>query len=92
MRSKADETLVIVLTEFAPHHTKAKSAGWCSGKRHCYQYGHGQIQGECTPRQPFSNMLFDEYSFSIISNLFDNYEPYALSKHNRKCMNKMHYI
>ena len=36
--------------------------------------------------------VFDEYSFSIIMNLFDNNKPYALSTHNRKCKNKMHHI
>ena len=44
------------------------------------------------PHQPFSNMFFDKYSFFIISNLFDNNKPYALSTHNRKSMNKMHHI
>ena len=34
------------VTEFAPHHTDVKSAGWCSGKRHCFRCGQGQIQGE----------------------------------------------
>ena len=33
--------------------------------------------------------VFDEYSFSAISNLCDNNKPYALSTHNRKCANKM---
>ena len=33
------------MKEFAPHHTEAKSAGWYSGKRCCYQCGQGQIQG-----------------------------------------------
>ena len=36
--------------------------------------------------------VFDEYSFFIISNLFDNNKPYALSTHNQKCVNKMHHI
>ena len=36
--------------------------------------------------------VFDEYNISIISNLFDNNKPYALSTHNRKCMNKIHHI
>ena len=39
--------------------------------------------------------VFDEYNFSIISNLFqvfDSNKPYALSKHSRKCANKMHHI
>ena len=36
--------------------------------------------------------VFDEYSFSIISNLFDNNKPYTLSTHNQKCTNKMHHI
>ena len=29
--------------------------------------------------------IFGEHNFSIISNLFDNNKPYALSTHNRKC-------
>ena len=31
---------------------------------------------------------FDEYNFSIISNLFDNNNPYALSKYNRNVRTK----
>ena len=31
------------VTEFALHHTEAKSAGWCSGKKHCYQWGQERI-------------------------------------------------
>ena len=81
------------LTEFAPHHAEAKSASWCSGKRHCFQCEHGQIQGEMHPsHQPFSNMFLMNTVFSIILNLFDNNEPYTLSTHNRKCLNKMHHI
>ena len=48
--------------EFASHPTEAKSAGWRSGKRHCYWCGHGRIQevcggASCIPHQPFSNMF-----------------------------------
>ena len=35
---------------------------------------------------------FDVYNFCIILNLFDKNKPFALSTHNRKCANKMHYI
>ena len=30
---------VRAVTEFVPHYTEAKPAGWCSGKKHCYQCG-----------------------------------------------------
>ena len=49
-------------------------------------------RGDAPPYQPFSNIFFDEYSFSIISNLFDDNMLYALSTHNRKCMDKVHHI
>ena len=72
-------------TEFASHHTEVKSADWCSGKRHRYSCGQGQIQegcGRCIPPPPaIFKHGFGEYSFSIISNLFDNNKPYALSTH-----------
>ena len=79
------------VTEFDSHHTEAKSAGWRSGKRHCYRCGQGRIQGgmwKCIPPQAIFKHVFDEYNFSIISNLFDNNNSYALSTHNRKCTNK----
>ena len=38
------------------------------------------------------NNAFDENNFSIISNLFDHNNPYALSKHESKCANKMNHI
>ena len=41
-------------TEFAAHHAKAKSAGWCSDKRHCYSGGMWRMH---PPHQPFSNMF-----------------------------------
>ena len=69
------------VTEFAPHHTEAKSAGCCSGKSHCYQCGQGRIQGGIW--EMYSSHLpttfkhvFDNYNCSIISNLFDNIKPY----------------
>ena len=34
------------VTEFAPHHTEAKSAGWCSGKRHVISAGMGGSRGD----------------------------------------------
>ena len=40
------------VTEFAPHHTEAKSAGWHSDKRHCYQWKLGQIQGDVVDVPP----------------------------------------
>ena len=45
----------------------------------------GGMWGMHPPHQPFSNMFLNEFSFSIISNLFDNSKPYALSTHNQKC-------
>ena len=83
------------VTEFAPHHTEAKSAGWCSGKRHCYQCGQGRGGsrgrcGGCIPPPAIFKHVFDKCSFSITSNLFDNNKPYALSTHNQKCTSKMH--
>ena len=80
------------VTKFAPHHTEVKSAGWCSGKRHCYQCGQGRMQEGgcegCISPPAILKHVFDEYNFSTISNLFDNNKPYALSTHNRKCTNK----
>ena len=77
------------VTKFAPHHTEDKSAGWCSGKRHCYQCRQRRIQGGCvgciSPPAIFKH-VFDEFNFFIISNLFNNNKPYALSMHNRKCI------
>ena len=35
------------------------------------------------PTAIFKN-VFDAYKFSVISNLFNSYKPYALSTHNRK--------
>ena len=68
-------------SKFVPHHTEVKSAGWYSGKRHCYQYG----QGRMYPPPAIFNHVFDEYNFSIILNLFDDNKPHTLSTHNRKC-------
>ena len=85
----------IAVTEFASQHTEAKSAGQRSVNRHCYLCGQRQIQGEMWGMHPppvnFKH-VFDEHSFSIISNLFDNNKPYAPSAHNRKYTNKMHYM
>ena len=36
--------------------------------------------------------VFDAYNFFVILSLFDSYEPYALSMHNRQCANKMHHL
>ena len=83
------------LTEFAPHHTESKSGRWCSSKRHCYRCGQGRIQGGmwgCIPPPAIFKHVFDEYNFSMISNLFHYNKPYALSTHNRKCTNKKHYL
>ena len=51
----------------------------------------GGMSGMHPPPAIFQH-VFDEYKFFIISNLFDNNKPYALSTHNRKCTNKMHHI
>ena len=82
------------MTEFASHYAEAKLAGWCSGKRNCYSCGQGWIQegcGGCILPPAIFKHVFDEYS-SIISNFFNNNEPYTLSTHNQKCTNKMHHI
>ena len=61
-------------------------------------HGQGQIKGVergpgiyIFPLAIFKSVL-DVYNFTIISNLFDSNNPYALSTHNRKCENKMHHI
>ena len=42
--------------------------------------------------QPFSKMfLMHTNNFSIISNLFNSYKPYALSTHNQQRANKMYH-
>ena len=48
--------------------------------------------GDASPPPAIFKYAFDEYDFPIISNLFDNNKPFALSTHNRKCTNKMHHI
>ena len=48
--------------------------------------------GRCIPPPAILKHVFDEYNFSIISNLFNNNKPHAQSTNNRKCMNKMDYI
>ena len=68
------------MTEFAPHHAEVKSAGWRSGKTHCYQSpaGRGGSRGGHGGRIPPPTILkhvFDEYNFSIVSNLFNNNKP-----------------
>ena len=82
------------VTEFASHHAEAKPAGRSSGKKHCYQCGHGRIQGgvwEMHPPPPdILKHIIDEYNFSIISNVFNNNKPHAQSTRNQKCTNKMH--
>ena len=70
------------MTEFSPHYTEAKLDGWHSSKTHCYQCGQGRIQGEvegASPPPALFKHVIDEYNFSIISKLFDNNKPYALS-------------
>ena len=52
----------------------------------------GGNMGDASPPPTIFKHVFDEYNFSIISNLFDNNKPYALSTHNGKCTNKMHHI
>ena len=56
----------------------------------------GRIQGGMwgmhPPPSAIFKHVFDEYNFSIISNLFDNNKPYALSTRKGKCTNKMHHI
>ena len=50
--------------------------------------GMGGSRGDAPPYKPFSNIFFDEYSFSIISNFFDNNKPYALRLRNQLCITK----
>ena len=81
------------MTEFALH-IEPKSARLVGAvvRDIVISVGMDRSRGDAPPHQPFSNMFFDEYSFFIISNLFDNNKPYTLSTHNRKCMNEMHHI
>ena len=52
-------------------HPKTKPAGWRSGKRRCYWCRQGHIQkGGCIPPSAIFKLVFDEYSFSIISHNF----------------------
>ena len=46
--------------------------------------------GACILSPAIFKHVFDAYNFSIFSNLFDSNKPYALSKDNRRCANKMH--
>ena len=52
--------------------------------------GMGESRGGAFPPPAIFKHVFDEYSFSSISNLFDTNKPYALNTRNRKCVNKMH--
>ena len=36
------------------------------------------------PSPAIFNVIFDEYNFSIILNLFDNNDPYAINTHKWK--------
>ena len=79
------------MTKFATYHATAKSADWCSDKRHYYPCGQGWIQegcGEASSPPAIFKHVFDEYSFTVILILFDNNKPYALSTHtrNQKCI------
>ena len=38
--------------------------------------------GICILPPAIFKIIFDAYNFSIISNLFDSYKPYALNTHN----------
>ena len=59
-------------------------------------YGQWLIQGlgweVCILPPAIFKHVFDAYDFSIISNSFDSYKPYALSTHKQKCAKKMHHI
>ena len=79
------------VTEFAAHHAEAKSAGWCSGKKHCYPCGQGGFRrdvGDASSLPAIFKHVFDEYSFFIISNFFDNNKPSTLGTHNRNIRTK----
>ena len=61
------------VTEFAPHHTEDKSAGWCSGKRHCYQCRQRRIQGGmCRMHPPTSHLQTCFWRIQF----FYNFEPF----------------
>ena len=80
------------MTEFSPHHrlvgVVVRDIVISTGRG-----GSKWDVGDASSHQPFSNMfLNDENNFFIISSLFDNNKPYALSTHNGKCANKMHDI
>ena len=46
----------------------------------------GGMWGMHLPPPAIFKHVFNEFNFSIISNLFDNNKSYALSTHNRKCV------
>ena len=81
------------MTKFAAYHAEAKSAVDVVVRDIVIRAGRGGFRGDVgdasSPPAIFKH-FFDEYSFSIISNLFDKNKPYTLSTHNRKCTNKMH--
>ena len=54
------------VTDFAAYHAEAKSAGWCSGKRHYYP---GGMWGMHPAHPPFLNML-------LMNAVFHNVEPF----------------
>ena len=68
------------MTEFALHHTKAKSAGWQIGKRQVIVIGagrggsRGDVGNACCRgdrgMQPFSNMF-------LMNTIFHNFEPFS---------------
>ena len=62
------------MTEFAPHHIEAKPAGWCMVRDIVIDGGRGGSRGnvgDAYPPPAIVTHVFDEYNFSIISNLFD---------------------
>ena len=80
------------LTEFNPHYTEAKSAVGVVVRDIVIIASRGGSRGDVLPLPAIFKNAFDEYNFSVISNLFDNSKPYALRPHNRKCTNKIHHI
>ena len=79
------------MTKFAPHNTKANQLAGIVVRDVVISADRGEFREDAPPPAIFKH-VFDECSFSIILNLFDDNKPDALSSHNRKCMNKMHHI
>ena len=70
------------MTEFAPHHIEPKRLVGVVVRDIVISSNRGGSRGgvgDASPPPAIFKHAFDEYNFSIISNLFDNSKPYALS-------------